>query len=35
MAFKTIIVDVDDHIATIQLNRPEAMNAINADDCCS
>jgi len=31
MAFKTIIVDVDDHIATIQLNRPEAMNAINAE----
>ncbi len=31
MAFKTINVDVDDHIATIQLNRPEAMNAINAE----
>ncbi len=31
MAFKTIIVEVDDHIATIRLNRPDAMNAINAE----
>ena len=31
MAFKTIIVDIDDHIATVTLNRPEAMNAINAE----
>ncbi|MDJ1008291.1 MAG: enoyl-CoA hydratase-related protein [Paracoccaceae bacterium] len=31
MAFKTIIVEIDDHIATIQLNRPDAMNAINAE----
>lgn len=31
MAFKTINVEIDDHIATIQLNRPEAMNAINAE----
>lgn len=31
MAFKTIIVEVDDHIARIQLNRPDAMNAINAE----
>ncbi len=31
MAFKTINVDIDDHIATVQLNRPDAMNAINAD----
>lgn len=31
MAFKTINVDVGDHVATIQLNRPDAMNAINAE----
>jgi len=31
MAFKTIIVDIDDHIATVTLNRPDAMNAINAE----
>lgn len=30
MAFETIVVDVDDHVATIRLNRPEAMNALNA-----
>jgi len=30
MAFETIIVDVEDHIATITLNRPDAMNALNA-----
>ncbi len=29
MAYETIIVDVDDHIATIRLNRPEQMNALN------
>lgn len=31
MAFKTIIVTIEDHVATIQLNRPEAMNALNAE----
>ena len=30
MAYKTIVVDIDDHIATIRLNRPDAMNAISA-----
>ncbi|MBD3676988.1 MAG: enoyl-CoA hydratase [Rhodobacteraceae bacterium] len=31
MAYKTIIVDVDDYIATIRLNRPDALNALNAE----
>ena len=29
MAFETIIFEVEDHIATITLNRPDAMNALN------
>lgn len=29
MAYKNIIVDLDDHIALIRLNRPEALNALN------
>ncbi|WP_090200697.1 enoyl-CoA hydratase [Yoonia tamlensis] len=29
MAFENIIVDVSDNIATITLNRPDAMNALN------
>lgn len=29
MAYETIIVEVEDHIALIKLNRPEAMNALN------
>lgn len=29
MAYDTLIVDVDDHVATIKLNRPDALNAIN------
>ena len=29
MAFETIVLDVDDHVATIRLDRPEAMNALN------
>ncbi|MBJ3763156.1 enoyl-CoA hydratase [Maribius pontilimi] len=29
MAFKTIVVDIDDHVALIRLNRPDAMNALN------
>ncbi len=31
MAYKTIIVDTDDHITTIRLNRPDALNALNAE----
>ena len=30
MAFNTIIVEISDYIATIKLNRPDALNAINA-----
>ncbi|EPX77347.1 enoyl-CoA hydratase [Litoreibacter arenae] len=30
MAFKTIIVENEDHIALIKLNRPDALNALNA-----
>ncbi|MFQ1700460.1 enoyl-CoA hydratase [Loktanella agnita] len=30
MAFETIIVDVEDDIATITLNRPDALNALNS-----
>ncbi|MBU2981221.1 enoyl-CoA hydratase [Lentibacter algarum] len=29
MAFETIIVEVEDHIALIRLNRPDALNALN------
>ena len=29
MAFKTIVVEIDDHVALIRLNRPDAMNALN------
>ncbi|MEL7344484.1 MAG: enoyl-CoA hydratase-related protein [Pseudomonadota bacterium] len=31
MAYQTIIVDIDDHVARVTLNRPDAMNAINLD----
>jgi enoyl-CoA hydratase len=31
MAFDKIIVDISDEIATITLNRPDAMNALNSD----
>ncbi|MEM8632032.1 MAG: enoyl-CoA hydratase-related protein [Pseudomonadota bacterium] len=31
MAYKTIIVDVDDHVCLIKLNRPDSMNALNAE----
>lgn len=30
MAFQTIIVENDDHVSLIRLNRPEALNALNA-----
>ncbi|MCG7494027.1 enoyl-CoA hydratase [Thalassobius sp. Cn5-15] len=30
MAYETIIVEVEDHIALIKLNRPDAMNALSA-----
>jgi len=29
MAYETIIVDVEDHICLIKLNRPDALNALN------
>ena len=31
MAYNTIIVEVEDQIATIRLNRPDALNALNAE----
>lgn len=30
MAYQTINVEIEEHIATIKLNRPEALNALNA-----
>lgn len=30
MAFKTLIVETEDHVTTIRLNRPEALNALNS-----
>ena len=29
MAFKSIVVETDDHVTTIKLNRPDALNALN------
>lgn len=29
MAYETIIVEVEDHVAKITLNRPDALNALN------
>lgn len=31
MAYQTIIVEVDNHVATIKLNRPDALNALNIE----
>ena len=31
MAYKTLIVETDDHVAQITLNRPDALNALNAE----
>ncbi|ETA52594.1 enoyl-CoA hydratase [Ponticoccus alexandrii] len=31
MAYETIIVEVEDHVATIKLNRPDALNALNSE----
>ncbi|MBK5927440.1 enoyl-CoA hydratase [Rhodobaculum claviforme] len=30
MAYETLLVDITDHVAVIRLNRPEALNALNA-----
>ena len=30
MAYETIVVEVEDHVATIKLNRPDALNALNS-----
>ena len=29
MAYETITVDVDNHVALVTLNRPDALNALN------
>ncbi len=29
MAYETVIVEVEDHVGTVRLNRPEALNALN------
>ncbi|WP_095587872.1 enoyl-CoA hydratase [Actibacterium ureilyticum] len=31
MAYKTLIVEIEDHIALIKLNRPDALNALNSE----
>lgn len=30
MAYETLIVEIEDYVAVVRLNRPEAMNALNA-----
>ncbi len=30
MAYETLIVDIEDHVALIRLNRPDALNALNS-----
>ncbi len=30
MAYETLIVDIADHVAVVRLNRPDALNALNA-----
>ena len=30
MAYETIVVDIEDDVALIRLNRPDALNAINS-----
>jgi enoyl-CoA hydratase len=30
MAYETLIVEIEDHVALIRINRPEAMNALNS-----
>jgi enoyl-CoA hydratase len=30
LAYDTLIVEIEDHVGTIRLNRPEALNALNA-----
>ena len=30
MAYQTLTVEIDDYVALIRLNRPEALNALNA-----
>ncbi len=31
MAYNTLIVEIEDHVAVIKLNRPDAMNALNSE----
>jgi len=31
MAYKTLIVEIDEHVGVIRLNRPEALNALNSE----
>ena len=32
MAYETLIVEIEDYIALIRLNRPDALNALNCQD---